>query len=179
MILRSFVSELRLYFANRVVAWIPSHLVRQFYYRKIMRFEIEMDSAIFMGTQFDSAQGFSIAKNSVINQCCRLDTRGGITIGSNVSISADVIILTADHDQNSVDFAGRRSPVKIEDYVWIGTRAMILPGVTIGKGAVVAAGAVVTKDVAPFAIVAGVPAKVIKTRRNDLDYACNYRRLFH
>ncbi len=78
----------------------------------------------------------------------------------------------------SQNFSGRVRPVVIEDYVFIGTRAMILPGVTLGKGSAVGAGAVVTKSVPPFTVVAGVPAKPISDRRTDLDYNCIYLRLF-
>ena len=115
---------------------------------------------------------------TIINQKCRLDNRGGITIGDRVAIAAEVCILTADHDPKRSDFATRLRSVNIEDYVFIGTRAMILPGVTLGKGSIVAAGAVVTKDVAPFTVVAGVPAKPISNRCSDLNYSVSYPRLF-
>lgn len=121
---------------------------------------------------------FKMGKNSVINYKCRLDNRSGITIGNSVSISSEVCILTADHDLQSFDFKGRNRPVIIEDYVFIGTRAIILPGVTLGKGSAVAAGAIVTKTVPPFTIVAGVPAKPIGSRPTDLHYQIKYRRLF-
>jgi maltose O-acetyltransferase len=143
-----------------------------------MRFSIANKSVIFMGCKFDCKGGFSMGKNSVINADCSLDCRGGISIGDNVSISKAVNIITADHDLNSPQFEGRQKPVIIEDYVWIGTRAMILPGCTIGKGAVVAAGAVVTKNVPAFSVIAGVPARIIKSRITDLDYTLYYRRLF-
>ena len=133
-----------------------------------------------MSCKFDCAGNFIMKKNSVVNANCRLDTRGGIFIGENVSISNDVIILTADHDMDSIDMAGRQKKVVIEDYVWIGTRAMILPGVVIGKGAVIAAGSVVTKSVTSFHVVAGVPAKVIRQRvkKDDYTYNASYKRLF-
>jgi len=70
-------------------------------------------------------------------------------------------------------------PVVIEDYAWVATRAMILPGVTIGQGAVVAAGSVVTKDVEPKSIVAGNPARCIRERKGIQRYTLNYARLFH
>lgn len=178
MKIKEFVSELRLYLCNEWIAKFPSHTVRDFYYKKVMKFNIGRECSIHMSTSFDCAQNFSIGTNSVINPRCRMDNRGGISIGENVSISQEVIILTADHDVDAADFAGRNKSVRIEDYVWIGTRVTILPGVTLGKGALVAAGAVVTKDVIPYGIVAGVPAKVIKMRRTDLNYRTDYRRLF-
>lgn len=143
-----------------------------------MDFKIGEGSTVLMNCSFDCTKSFTIGENSVVNGNCRMDTRGGIVIGDNVSISADVIILTADHDLNTVDFSGNSSPVFIEDYAWIGTRAMILPGVKIGKGAVIAAGSVVTKNVEPYHVVAGVPAKFIKKRIENLNYFISYKRLF-
>lgn len=170
--------DARLYLTNRVIARVPSHNARLWYYRHFWRCVIGKGSYIFMDAWFDTRGNFRMGRNSTINQKCRLDNRGGITIGDNVSISAEVCILTADHDPQSATFAGRHGPVAIEDYVFIGTRAVILPSVSIGRGAVVAAGAVVTKTVAPFSIVAGVPARPISERRHDLDYCASYRRLF-
>ncbi len=176
---KQVLSEGLLYITNHIVNHIPFHFFRLAFYRVFLKFEIGLDSVIFMGACFDTIKNFKLGNNSVINQNCRLDNRGGITIGDNVSISAEVCILTADHDLQSYDFVGRTRPVSIEDYVFIGTRAMILPGVTLGKGCAVAAGAVVTKSVPPFTIVAGVPAKSIGKRPTDLQYCLNYRRLFH
>ena len=176
--LRKFLSELRLYFCNEWIAVIPFHGLRKFFYRNVMGFNIGSHSSIFMHCTFDSAKHFFIGNNSVINAKCRLDTRGGITIGENVSISQEVIILTADHDLQSPHFQGRNKEVVIEDYVWIGTRATILPGVRIGQGAVIAAGAVVTNDVMAFSVVGGVPAKIIGKRSEGLLYSTYYCRLF-
>jgi len=167
-----------MFLCNGVVAHFPSHVVRRWFYRAVMRFEIGNRAFIFMGAQFDSRGHFRLGGNSTINERCRLDNRGGLDIGSNVSISADVCILTADHDPQSHSFAGRERPVRIADYVFIGTRALILPGVTIGRGAVVAAAAVVTKDVAERSIVAGSPAKEIGTRSSGLSYEIDYCRFF-
>jgi acetyltransferase-like isoleucine patch superfamily enzyme len=176
--LSSFFAEFRIYICNEWIATFPSHGIRSLYYRRIMRFNIGDSNSIHMHCVFDCAKNFVMGKNSVINAKCRLDNRGGIVIGDNVSISQEVVILTADHDVSTSDFAGRSLPVKIDNYVWIGTRVTILPGVSIGEGALIAAGAVVTKDVLPYSIVAGVPAKVIKMRRKDLNYETSYRRLF-
>jgi maltose O-acetyltransferase len=176
--------DIVLYICNRIVAKIPSHTLRLAFYRKVMGFQIGESSFVFMDAWFDTnhisgaASHFRMGPNSVINQRCRLDNRGGIAIGSNVSISADTIILTADHDPQSPEFTGRSKPVVIKDRVFIGTRSMILPGVTIEEGAVVAAGSVVTKNVPAYTIVAGVPASCIGARNQMLGYTINYGRLF-
>lgn len=95
--------------------------------------------------------------------------KSAVEIGNCVRIAAEVYILTSNHafDDRSkpiLDQGFNFEPVTIEDDVWIGRRAVILPGVTVGRGAVIGAGAVVTKDVPMNAIVAGVPARVIRTR---------------
>jgi acetyltransferase-like isoleucine patch superfamily enzyme len=179
MNVRVFFSELRLYLCNEWVSKVPSHAFRKWFYRKAMGFKIDNQANVFMHCSFDSTKGLKVGKLSVINANCRLDTRGGISIGRKVAIASDVIILTADHDVNSFNFLGRNREVVVDDYVWIGTRAMILPGVTIGYGAVIAAGAVVSRDVAPFSIVGGVPAKPIGRRNEELSYGEEvYCRLF-
>lgn len=177
--LRYICFEILLYASNYCVAFIPSHVMRIFFYRNAMKLKLGKDSYIFMGAHFDTRSNFVMDRNSVINQSCRLDNRGGIVIGKNVSISAEVCILTADHDPQSPTFQGRSKPVTIQDYVFVGTRAMLLPGVTLHRGCVVCAGAVVTTDVAENTIVAGVPARVIGNREIDFSYTINYGRLLH
>jgi maltose O-acetyltransferase len=143
-----------------------------------MKIDIAKSVHILSGTWLDTRGNLTIGENSVINQRCRLDNRGGIEIGANVSISAEVHIITADHDVQHPACIGRVAKVVIEDYVFIGSRATILPGITVGKGAVVAACACVTKDVPPFSVVGGVPAKVFKARNQNLDYKTRYDRHF-
>jgi maltose O-acetyltransferase len=116
--------------------------------------------------------GISFGEHCYINRNCCIDIRGPLKIGAHVSISPDVTILTATHGVNDPTFFVRHRPVVIEDNVWIGTRSMILPGVTLGRGSVVAAGAVVTRDVGPLEVVAGVPARKIAVRDAA---AANYR----
>ena len=124
-------------------------------------------------------QRIVIGKNSVINNGCLLDGRGGLEIGENVNVAFDVHIYTMAHDYNDPHFAGVFAPVRIDDYAWLSSRSTVLPGVTVGRGAVVAAGAVVTKDVAPRAVVAGVPARTIDHRNDDLDYQLDFYRPWH
>lgn len=168
----------RLYVANRVVARVPFHGARLLYYRKVLKIQIGKGSSIFMGAWFDTVGNLAIGENTTINQNCRLDARGGLTIGNNVSLSAEVCILTADHDIQSRDGRGRLRPVRVDDYVFAGTRATILPGVSLKTGSVVGAGAVVTRDAEAFTVVAGVPARPIGTRSADLAYNSSYRPLF-
>ena len=165
-----------LYLCNRIVAEVPSHTLRLAFYRRAMAFEIGKRSFIFMGASFDCRGGFSLGDHSVINERCRLDNRGTLRIGRNVSISSEVCILTADHDPQSESFEGRNRAVEIEDYVFIGTRALILPGCKIGRGAIVAAGFRWSRKMSSqFAIVAGNPAKIIGQRPQDLELSARLR----
>lgn len=177
--IKSFFGELKLYICNHVVSKIPSHSIRLAFYRNVMKFKIGKDSNIFMNCRFDMSSGLILKNNVAISPRCRLDTRGTITIGQHVGISEDVIILTADHNIRSEYFEGQNKGVFIEDYVWVGTRATILPGVNLGKGAVVAAGAMVTKSIPPFEIWAGIPAKKIGNRSTKLSYKVDYKRFLH
>ncbi|MFT7404835.1 MAG: acetyltransferase-like isoleucine patch superfamily enzyme [Zhongshania sp.] len=172
------LSELRLYSCNFWVNRIPSHILRLKFYSMVMGFKIGQGSSILMDCSFDSKGGFLLGGGSVISARCRIDTRGGVIIGSGVSVSSDVAILTADHDMDDPYFTGRNRSVVIGDNVWIGTRATILPGVKIGDGAVIAAGALVTKNVEPHHVVAGVPAQFVRKRADTSPYRLNYRRLF-
>jgi maltose O-acetyltransferase len=117
-----------------------------------------------------------IGDHSIINRDVILDGRMGLKIGSNVSISEGALLLTLEHDPNSLTFDNRGGAVTIGNRVFVGARAIILPGITLGEGAVVAAGAVVTHDVPPFTIVGGVPARPIGERRSDLIYTLDYRK---
>ncbi len=111
-----------------------------------------------------SPKNLSIGSGSWIGEDVNLYSAGPIEIGSNAVISEGAYICTAGHDVKSAAFALKTAPVKIGDGAWIAARAIVLPGVSIGKGAVVGAGAVVAHDVADMAVVAGNPAKVVKTR---------------
>jgi maltose O-acetyltransferase len=132
-----------------------------------------------MGAKFFEPSGVSIGEDTIIGDRIFLDGRAKLTIGSHVDIASEVMIYNSEHDMNAEDFHAIVAPVEIHDYVFIGPRAIILPGVTIGEGAVVAAGAVVTKDVPAFAFVGGVPAKVIGERSlKKLNYKLGRARLF-
>lgn len=162
------------YLTNSIVSHIPSWHIRKLQY-KLVKMRIGKHSEANMGLYLFAPKNIVIGEYTHINKDCFIDGRGGCTIGNNVSISHRVSIVTGSHDSNNRFFAERHLPIVINDYAWIGVNATILQNVTIGEGAVVAAGAVVTKDVPPFAIVGGVPAKVIGQRNKDLDYHCSWK----
>ncbi len=121
----------------------------------------------------------SIGKGSVINNSCLLYTTGGLVIGENVSISSGAWLVTGTHDMNDPLFPDKYLPIVVGNYAWIGVRATILAGVTIGEGAVIMAGAVVTRDVPPYAVVGGIPAKIVSKRAlQNFSYELNFRHLF-
>jgi acetyltransferase-like isoleucine patch superfamily enzyme len=113
----------------------------------------------------DCGLNTSVGRNVFINQGCHFMDMGGLTIGDDVMIGPKVTIVTAGHPVAPADrFKGVvMKPIAIGNNVWIGAAATILPGVTIGDGAVVAAGAVVSRDVPANTMAAGVPARVVKT----------------
>jgi maltose O-acetyltransferase len=133
-------------------------------------------TGVQMGCRFMNGRKVELGARNVVNFGCLLDGRRyAIRTGSDVSIGPEASILTLGHDPQAPDFADRGGDVTIGDRAWIGYRAIVLPGVTIGEGAVVAAGAVVTRDVAPYTIVAGNPAREIGARNRELDYRLDFR----
>jgi len=155
---------------------IPSHTLRITLYRHLLGLVIGPHTSVHRGCRFYRPAGVRIGAHSIINRDVLLDGRMGLSIGDNVSISEGVAIFTLEHDPHSADFANRGAAVQICDKVFIGARAIILPSVAIGEGAVVAAGAVVTRDVPPYTIVAGVPARPIGERCRELSYTLDYRK---
>ena len=132
-------------------------------------------TAVQMDCRFLQPRKVHLGERNVINWGCVLDGRRyAIRTGDDVSIGPEAAILTLGHDPQSPDFADKGGEVVIGDKAWICFRAVILPGVTIGEGAVVAAGAVVSRDVDPYTIVAGAPAKLVGTRNRDLNYRCEF-----
>lgn len=162
----------------RFISYIPSHLIRNLLFR-LNGVKIGSQSTIHIGARFYQPNNISIGTGSIIGDHATLDGRDQLTIGNHVDIASEVMIFNSHHDIHSPNMRPIEKPVTIRDYVFIGPRAIILPGVTLEKGSVVAAGAVVTKDVQENQIVAGVPAKPIGERKaKDLDYKLGRFRLF-
>jgi maltose O-acetyltransferase len=151
------------FFAN-AVGHIIIHSLRHFLYRHVFRIKLARSSIIYCGCRFFSPWNVHVGACSIVGDHAFLDGRNGLHIGNNVDIAGDVRIYTMEHDITSPVFGVCGGPVFIGDWVYIGSRVTILPGVTIGEGAAIAAGAVVTKNVPPWVLVGGVPAKTIKAR---------------
>jgi len=178
----TFFGLIRLYLFNSFFSKIPFNNIRLFFVKNHMIIGRESNvctnlKILYPGWSRDHIQ---IGENSSISPDCLLDGRyGKITIKNNVDISRGTWIYTLEHDPHS-DFHGIKSGnVVIEDYVWIASRVTILPGVTIGRGSVIACGSVVTKDIPPMSIAGGIPAKVIGIRKSGLLYKVKYFPFLH
>lgn len=151
-------------------------LPRYSFFNKIKRFFLSLNGAkIGNRTTFYPGVWIAPGRNLIVGDDVDfaldvlITTGGGVTIGNRVLIGYRTQILSTNHvipdkSRRIFDSGHEKKPVLIDDDVWIGANCIILPGVTIGEGAVIAAGSIVTKSVNPFSIVAGVPAKVIKSR---------------
>lgn len=173
-----FIKSLGKYIFNTYLMKIPSRTLRIYFSKKMCNI-IGKNVFIGIGVQLRGKPGnISIGDNSIINSNIILDGREKITIGSNVDMGENTIIWTVEHDPNDNNHNVKSASVFIEDYVWIATNVVILPGVKIGKGAVIACNSVVTKDVPAMVIVGGIPAKKIGDRTNDLSYKLFYKPRF-
>lgn len=162
----------------RWVGHIPFHSVRRFFY-SLAGVKMGRGSTIHMWANFFNPKNISIGEDTIIGDHVFIDGRDKVKIGSHTDIASSVMIYNSEHDLGDEEFKAREEPVEIGDYCFIGPRSIILPGVKIGRGAVVAAGAVVTKDVGDLEIVGGVPAKVIGVRKvKKLNYRLGRARLF-
>jgi acetyltransferase-like isoleucine patch superfamily enzyme len=116
-------------------------------------------------------KNFRIGEESSVGEAL-IVTHAPVVIGDRVTINDGVTILTASHDLSDPGWITFRRPVQIDDYAWIAQNSMIMPGVHIGRGAVVGAGAVVGRDVEAYTVVAGNPARpMARTRAKELDYS--------
>ena len=167
--IRDFKDCLCLYW----IAYIPSMRVRMFFYRHVYLINMGKNVVVYKGAEFRNPEALQMGNNVVLGDNAILDARAGIIIGNNVCLASNVSIWSYQHDYRDPDFKCNPEhfgTVQIDDRVWIGPNTIILRNVHIGEGAVVAAGAVVSKNVAPFTVVAGIPAKPIAERPRNLTY---------
>ncbi len=165
-------------FILHLAGYVPIHTFRKLLYT-LGGIKIAKGSTIHMGARFYDPRNIMIGEDTIIGEKAVLDGRAKLKIGNHVDLASEVMIYNSKHDIEDEFFTATDASVEIEDYVFVGPRAIIMPGVKVGKGAIVAAAAVVTKDVPPFAIVAGVPAKIIGERRlKELTYKLGRARLF-
>lgn len=157
----------------RWISEIHSHRIRSFFYRKVYLIDMHSTTVVYADCEIRCPSKLSLGKGCVIGNNAILDARAGLSIGNNAVLASNVSIWTLQHDYRDPEFRCTKEhygPVHIGDRAWIGPNTVILHDVTIGEGAVVAAGAVVTKDVPPYTVVGGIPAKKIGDRPRNLTY---------
>ena len=161
---------------NTVHGWLPFAL-RPLLYR-LCGYDIAASATLQGGVRFFHVGRLSVGPGTLINRGVLLDNRAGITIGAQVSIAHDSRIYSLGHDPHDAGFAARGRPVRIDDHAVVFAGAMIMPGVHLGRGAVVMAGAVVTRDVPLLRMVGGNPAQDIGPRQLDPQYRLKRRYWF-
>jgi acetyltransferase-like isoleucine patch superfamily enzyme len=171
--IKRFIEALAFFVYNHGVTHLPVYSLRTGYLRTVLRFSIGPGASIHMGCFF-TGRKIRIGSRSIINRDCYLDGRGGLSIGTDTSISPESYLVSLTHDVNSSDFSAIAKPLEIGNQVWIGARSLLLPGVRVEDGAVIGAGAIVTRSVAARVVVAGNPARKIGERTGDLKYQLSY-----
>lgn len=173
----SIFVDLQIYLL-KIIGNFPSHAIRNFFFR-LSGIKIGKNSTFHVGAKFYYPKNISVGEGTIVGYGVFIDGREKVSIGSHTDIASEVMIYNSEHDLKDPKFTAISAPVTVGDYCFIGPRVIIMPGVKIGKGAVIAGGAVVTKDVDDFAIVGGVPAKFIATRQiKNPSYHLGRPRLF-
>ncbi len=165
-IIASKFYQTALFIWNVFINKVPNKEFRKFFLR-LLGAKLSRNCVIMRRCEMIKPLGLVMGRSSSIGWFSLVDARGGITIGDNVTVASYCKLITAKHDVEDPMFKSIEEPITIDDYAWVCTGATILGGVTVGRGAVVMAGAVVTKDVPPMTIVGGVPAKIIKKRKTE------------
>lgn len=164
--MRSFV-RVRQYLWNDWLTWLPGNRLRCGLLSTLLGAQIGDRTVLWRGVKVDgnSYRRIRVGSDCVIPRGALFNATAGVTINNGVFLGHDVSFHCADHDVDSARMPARYAPIVVGDGAWIASKASILKGVTVGEGAVVAYGAVVTRDVPPLAIVAGVPARLVRYRR--------------
>lgn len=161
------------YLLNTFVNKVPLPQLRMDLYRRA-GLRVDPSTNIMMHCFVLEARQIEIGPNCIIGPFTTLDGRGTLTIGRNVNIAGEVLTIGGHHLVDSPTAEGLVGKVVIEDNAWVAMRATILPGVTVGEGAYVAAAALVNRDVEPYTLVGGVPAKKIRDRSRDIQYTLRH-----
>ena len=162
---------------NIVINKIPSHNLRVAWLR-LGGAKIGKGSTIWRNSEVLGVENLRMGVDSVIAWHCQVDARAGLVIGDHVCIASHVLIIAGSHDLMAPEFWSVSAPIYIDDYAWIASRAIIAHGSHIGKGAVVTANTIVSKDVAPYKIIGGSGAKPMGERPHDLTYKVGGKGLF-
>lgn len=165
-------------FGNVVCNKLPSRHIRRWFY-KLMGAKLGKNTFPCRRVEVLYPRGLTLSDGVAIGWFAELDARGGISVGHDTNISSHAKLITGSHDIDDPDYTADFKPIHVGHHCWIGTGAIILQGVTIGDGAIVAAGAVVTRDVEEYTVVGGVPAREIKKRNKGLHYTINKPPLLH
>lgn len=163
-------TQLPVWMYNNFFGRIPIPDIRNFFANILLGFNFGKDCAVLQNVRFSRRKNFSIGSGSVLNNDCYIDNRFPVTIGQNCSVSFGTKILTKGHDIDSPIFKTKGGPVVVENYVWICAFSIIYPNVKLGEGCVVLPGSVVIKDVQPYMVVGGNPAKYVRMRSTNLNY---------
>lgn len=162
---------------NILINKIPSHTVRLAWLR-LGGAKIGKGSTIWRNTDVLGMESLRIGADSCIGWHCQVDARAGLSIGDHVTVASYCQIIAGGHDTQAAEFWAVAIPIRIDDYAWIGSRAMVLNGAHVGRGAVVAANTVIVRDVQPFKIVGGAGAKPMGERPETLSYKVGGKGLF-
>lgn len=173
--IRGIIDGIKWNLSTSIIPSIPSQTIRNWGLRK-MGVKMSKNVKLYSGFSIRNPKALIIEDGVSIGPKVLLDARCGLTIRRNAIIAYDAIVWTLNHDYNDEGFCGKGASVEIGAYAWICSRSIILPGIKIGEGAIVASGAIVTKDVDPYTIVGGVPAREIGIRKRK-DYKYGYNRL--
>lgn len=155
--LRAMVPTGLAFIVNQLLR-VPSHPFRRWVVRALAEWRLGEGVTVMRSCRIIARGGVVIGDRTIIGDRCVIDGRGGLTIGSDVNISGGTTILTAGHSVKSPTFAGTKRAVVISNRAWIATGCLLLPGVTVGEGAVAGAGSVIRGDVPAWEVWAGNPA---------------------
>lgn len=164
---------------NWFFTFVPSYVIRRGVLRVMYGVKMGQNVNVHMGVKFLKPWGVVIGDNVNIQLGCFIDGRGGVDIGRNTDITLGVRILSQQHDIDDGEYTTISKSVHIGQNCIVGSYALIMPGVTVGDGGVVAAGSVVVKNVDAWKMVAGNPAVIKRSRKQIINYKIGYRRFFH